>query len=51
MARHRALLERLTGENREILARALALRAGETPDLEADGDLLFRWAGALLREC
>ena len=51
VARHRALLERLTGENREILARALALRVGETPDLEADGGLLFRWAGALLREC
>ena len=50
VARHRALLDRLEGEDRAVLERALALRAGETPDLEADGGLLFRWAGALLRE-
>ena len=50
VARHRALLERLEGADRAVLERALALRAGEEPDLEADGGLLFRWAGALLRE-
>ena len=50
VARHRALLDRLEGADRAVLERALALRAGERPDLEADGGLLFRWAGALLRE-
>ena len=49
VARHRALLDRLAGEDRAVLERALALRAGERPDLEEDGSLLLRWSGALLR--
>ena len=50
VARHRALLDRLEVADRAVLERALALRAGERPDLEADSGLLFCWAGALLRE-
>lgn len=49
VAKHRALLERLTGEDRGILARALDIRAGERPGLEEDGGRLLDWAGALLR--
>lgn len=49
VSRHRALLERLTGEDRAVLDRALALRAGEPVDMEGDAARLLRWAGALLR--
>lgn len=47
--RHRDLLDRLTGEDRAVLVRALALKEGGRPDLEGDAALLLRWAGALIR--
>ena len=49
VSRHRALLEKLSGGDREILARALAVRAGNEPDLEEDGARLFQWSGELIR--
>ena len=47
--RHRELAEALTGEEREIVRRALAFRTGERPDLDQDGELLFRWCRRLLK--
>ena len=41
------LAEALTGEERESVRRALAFRTGERPDLDQDGELLFRWCGRL----
>lgn len=47
--KHRDLLERLAGEDRAVLTRALALKEGEMPDLEQDSGLLFHWAGESIR--
>lgn len=48
--KHRELWLELTGEERSVLERVLAFRAGEGPDLEKDSALLLQWAGATLRE-
>ena len=48
--KHRELWLELTGEERSVLERVLAFRAGEEPDLEKDSALLLQWAGATLRE-
>ena len=47
---HRALLEAVSGADRSIVESALAARAGDAPDFDRTSDLLFSWAGELIRQ-
>ena len=47
---HRALLEAVSGADRSIVESALAARAGDAPDFDRTSDLLFCWAGELIRQ-
>lgn len=47
---HRALLEAVSGADRSIVESALAARAGDVPDFDRTSDLLFSWAGELIRQ-
>ena len=45
-----ALLEAVSGADRSIVESALAARAGDAPDFDRTSDLLFCWAGELIRQ-
>ena len=47
---HRALLEAVSGADRSIVESALAAKAGDVPDFDRTSDLLFSWAGELIRQ-
>ena len=47
---HRALLEAVSGADRCIVESALAAKAGDAPDFDRTSDLLFSWAGELIRQ-
>lgn len=47
---HRALCRAVSGADREIVEAALAAKAGKALDFEKTSDLLFAWAGELIRQ-
>lgn len=47
---HRALLEAVSGADLCIVESALAAKAGDAPDFDRTSDLLFCWAGELIRQ-
>ncbi len=47
--RHTALVEAVSGADRQIVQAALAVRAGYTPDFDEISGLLFTWSGGLIR--
>ncbi|MFQ8638205.1 MAG: nucleotidyltransferase domain-containing protein [Acutalibacteraceae bacterium] len=47
---HRALCRAVSGADREIVETALAAKAGTALDFEKTSDLLFTWAGELIRQ-